>query len=173
MWEIGAIPNAQDLAGPRAADLLRSQEGPRWQSSFAEGRADALGGGGSPAPCPDQHSGRARQGQDRCSRAVRALPAHACAAGRAFGAEAGAGRAATWPRRNARARGSGVAEERAGFAANGLLVRSGPAYHEVGVELPLRGRGREHPWAADAGRGEGRSEGRPLWSRRGECGPGG
>lgn len=136
----------------------------------------SAGGGSparSPAPCPDQHSGRAPQGQDRCSRAVRALPAHACAAGRAFGAEAGARRAATWPRRNARARGSGVAEERAGFAANGLLVRSGTAYHEVGVELPLRGRGREHPWAADAGRGEGRSEGRPLWSPRGECGPGG
>lgn len=103
-----------------------------------------------------------------------APPAYACAAAPGVGLKEGA-RAATWLRRNARARGRSAAEERAGVGTNGLRVPSSSANHGVKVGCLLGGGAGEHPWAADAGRGEGRSEGRQTGvpsGLQGKCGHG-
>lgn len=159
MCEISAIPNAQDLARLSAADLLTSREGHAGQAASRTEGADALGVEG-PAPPAPVGAARGSGGEGTCARP--APPALACAAGRGVGLreEGGAPRAATWPRRNARARGRGAAGNGQTLQPMGSCQGPGWPITGWGWGCPSVGGAGAHPWAADAGLGEGRSEGR-------------
>ena len=172
MCEIIPFPNSQDLAGLRAADLPSSQERPCRHGQLARGRGgcsgdmEGVGGGGGcglpGAPYPRVRILRAPPGNVCGTGVPRSTPAYACAAAPGVGLKEGA-QAATWLRRNARARGRSAAEERAGVGANGLRVPSSSANHGVKVGCLLGGGDRGASLGGGRGAGRGALGGTADW----------